>query len=43
MKSVVLSGTKKRKYLKPNNELKTNSKNKNIGELYGGINEFTKG
>jgi hypothetical protein len=32
---------KKRKYLKDKiNELATNSKNKNIGDLYRGINEF---
>jgi hypothetical protein len=32
---------KKREYLNDKiNELATNSKNKNIGDLYGGINEF---
>jgi hypothetical protein len=36
--------TKKREYLKNNiNELETNSKNKNIRDLYRGINEFKKG
>jgi hypothetical protein len=35
---------KKREYLKDKiNELAMNSKNKNIGELYIGINEFEKG
>jgi hypothetical protein len=36
--------TKKREYLKNKmNELETNSKNKNIRDLYRGINEFMKG
>jgi hypothetical protein len=36
--------TKKRKHLKNKlNELETNSKNKNIRDLYRGINEFRKG
>jgi hypothetical protein len=36
--------TKKREYLKNKiNELETNSKNKNIRDLYRGINEFKKG
>jgi hypothetical protein len=36
--------TKRREYLKNKiNDLETNSKNKNIGDLYRGINEFTKG
>jgi len=35
---------KKREYLKDNiNELETNNKNKNIRDLYRGINEFKKG
>jgi predicted NACHT family NTPase len=35
---------KKRKYLKDRiNELETNSKNKNIRDLYRGINEFKEG
>jgi hypothetical protein len=35
---------KKKEYLKANiNELETNSKNKNIGDLYMGINDFKKG
>jgi hypothetical protein len=35
---------KKREYLKErNNELETNNKRKNIGDLYRGINEFKKG
>jgi hypothetical protein len=35
---------KKRKYLKDKiNELEINNKNKNIRDLYGGINEFKKG
>jgi hypothetical protein len=35
---------KKREYLKDKiNNLVTNSKNKNIRDLYGGINEFKKG
>jgi hypothetical protein len=44
VKLVELSGLKKRKYLKnKRNELETNSKNKNIRDLYRGINEFKKG
>jgi hypothetical protein len=36
--------TKKREYLKNKiNELETHSKNKNIRDLYRGINEFKKG
>jgi hypothetical protein len=36
--------TKKREYLKNKiNELETNSKNRNIRDLYRGINEFKKG
>jgi hypothetical protein len=36
--------TKKREYLKNKiNELETDSKNKNIRDLYRGINEFKKG
>jgi hypothetical protein len=36
--------TKKEEYLKNKiNELETNSKNKNIRDLYRGINEFKKG
>jgi hypothetical protein len=36
--------TKKRKYLEDEiNELATNSKNKNIRDLYRGINEFKRG
>jgi hypothetical protein len=36
--------TKRREYLKNKmNELETNSKNKNIRDLYRGINEFKKG
>jgi C4-type Zn-finger protein len=43
MKLVDISG-KKREYLKSKiNELETNSKNKNIRELYRGINDFKKG
>jgi hypothetical protein len=35
---------KKREYMKDKvNELATNSKNKNIGDLYRGINEFKRG
>jgi hypothetical protein len=35
---------KKREYLKEKiNELERNSKNKNIRDIYGGINEFKKG
>jgi hypothetical protein len=38
------SRNKKREYLKEKvNELERNSKNKNIRELYGGINEYKKG
>ena len=37
-------GTKGKKYLKVKiNELETNSKNKNIRDLYRGINDFKKG
>jgi hypothetical protein len=37
-------GNKKREYLKDKiNELATNNKNKNIRELYRGINEFKRG
>jgi hypothetical protein len=44
MRLVELSGPKKREYLKNKiNELETNSKNKKIGDLYMGINEFKKG
>jgi hypothetical protein len=36
--------TKKREYLKNKiNELETNSKNKNVRDLYRGANEFKKG
>jgi hypothetical protein len=39
-----LSGRKKKEYLKAKiNELETNSKNKNIRDLYRGINYFKKG
>jgi hypothetical protein len=34
---------KKREYLEEFNELETNSKNKNIRDLYRSINEFKKG
>jgi hypothetical protein len=35
---------KEREYLKDKiNELESNSKNRNIGDLYSGINEFKKG
>ena len=38
------SGTKKKEYLKAKiNEPETNSKNKNIGDLHTGINDFQKG
>jgi hypothetical protein len=41
VKLVELSGPKKWEYLKNKiNELETNSKNKNIRDLYRGINEF---
>jgi hypothetical protein len=44
VKLVDISGKKKREYLKAKiNELETNSKNKNIRDLYGGINEFKRG
>jgi hypothetical protein len=44
MKLVELSGPKKREYLKNKiNELETDSKNKNIRDLYRGVNEFKKG
>ena len=37
------SGTKREEYLKAKiNELETNSKNKNIGDLYRRINDFQK-
>jgi hypothetical protein len=37
-------GKKKREYLKGKiNELETNNENKNIRDLYRGINEFKKG
>jgi hypothetical protein len=37
-------GNKKREYLKDKiNELATNSKKKNMGDLYRGINEFKRG
>jgi hypothetical protein len=42
--NTVVLWVKKRKYLKDNiNELATSSKNKNIRDLYRGINEFKKG
>jgi hypothetical protein len=40
VKPAGISGIKKREYLKDNNELAANSKNKNIRDLYRGINEF---
>jgi hypothetical protein len=44
MKPVEHLGTRKREYLKGKiNELETNSKNKNIRDLYRHINEFKKG
>jgi hypothetical protein len=44
VKLVDTSGTKKKEYLKAKiNELETNSKNKNIRDLYRGINNFKKG
>jgi len=44
MKLVDISGTKKKEYLQAKiNELKTNSKTKNIRDLYRGINDFQKG
>jgi hypothetical protein len=44
VKLVELSGPKKKEYLKNKiNELETDSKNKNIRDLYRGINEFKKG
>jgi hypothetical protein len=44
MKLVDIAGTKKKDYLKAKiNELQTNSKNKNIRDLYTGISDFKKG
>jgi hypothetical protein len=44
VKLVELSGPKKREYLKNKiNELETKSNNKNIRDLFTGINEFKKG
>jgi hypothetical protein len=44
VKLVELSGPKKREYLKNKiNELETNSKDKNIRDLYRGVNELKKG
>jgi hypothetical protein len=44
VKLVDISGTKKREYLKDKiNELATRSKNKNIRDLYRGVNEFKRG
>jgi hypothetical protein len=44
VKLVQLSGPKKREYLENKiNEFETNSNNKNIRDLYRGINEFKKG
>ena len=44
MKLVDISGTKKEEYLKAKiDELETNSKIKNIRDLYRGINDFQKG
>jgi hypothetical protein len=41
VKPADISGIKKNEYLKDKiNELTTNSKNKNIGDLYRGIHEF---
>jgi hypothetical protein len=41
VKLVEISGPKKREYLKNKiNELETNSKNKNIRDLYKSINKF---
>jgi hypothetical protein len=42
VKPVELSG-KKNEYMKEMNGLETNSKTKNIGDLYRGINDFKKG
>ena len=43
MKLVDISGEKKREYLKAKiNELETNSKNKNVRELYRRISDFKK-
>jgi hypothetical protein len=44
MESLCISGTKFRKYLKDKiNRLATNSKNKNIRDLYRGIDDFKRG
>jgi hypothetical protein len=44
MKPVEHLGTRKWEYVKGKiNELETNNKNKNIRDLYRGINEFKKG
>jgi hypothetical protein len=44
VQGVEFSGRKKREYLKEKiNELETNIKNKNIRDLYKGINELKKG
>jgi hypothetical protein len=41
VKPVHISGTKKKEYLKAKiNEIETNNKNKNIRDLYRGINDF---
>jgi hypothetical protein len=42
MKLKEFTGTKKVTYKKQGNELETSSKNKNIEDLYRGINEFKK-
>jgi hypothetical protein len=44
VKPANISGIKKREYLEDKiNELATNSKNKNIRDLYKGISEFKRG
>jgi hypothetical protein len=44
MKPVDYLGTRKKEYLKDKiNEFETNIRNKNIRDLYRGINEFKKG
>jgi hypothetical protein len=44
VKLVDISGTKRKEYLKAKvNELETNSKNKNIRDLFRGISDFKRG
>ena len=44
MKLANISGTKKKEYLKGTvHELQRNNKNRNIRDMYGGINDFKQG